>query len=128
MIDEFYATFVTRVSNGRKLPYETIDKIAEGRVWSGNNAHERGLVDVMGGLTAAIEIAAQKANLDNYRIVELPKFEDPLKQIMKELTGDATERLVRRELDKNYKYYKYIKQLLDGDRIQTRLPFDISVH
>jgi protease-4 len=128
MIDQIYTTFVTRVSDGRQLPFETVDKIAEGRVWSGTNAHERGLVDVMGGLSSSVEIAAKMANLDNYRIVELPKLEDPIKQIMKELTGDATERLVRHELDQTYKYYKSLQQLLNGDRIQARLPFDISVH
>jgi protease-4 len=128
MIDQIYTTFVNRVSDGRNLSFETVDKIAEGRVWSGNNAYERGLVDVIGGLSASIQIAAKMANLDNYRLVELPKFEDPFKQIMKELTGDATERMVSRELDQTYKYYKFLRQLLNGDRIQARLPFDISVH
>jgi protease-4 len=47
MIDETYSTFVTRVSDGRTLPFDAVDKIAEGRVWSGSNALDLGLVDVM---------------------------------------------------------------------------------
>ena len=49
-------------------------------------------------LTTAIDIAAKKASLDNYRIVELPKLEDPFTQVMKELTGDVRERIIRHEL------------------------------
>jgi protease-4 len=128
MIDEIYSTFVTRVSDGRKLSYENVDKIAEGRVWSGENAMERGLVDVMGGLSTALEIAAKKAKLDNYRIVELPKLEDPFTLVIKELTGDVNERILRYELSDHYNQYRFMKQLLNGDRIQARLPFEISVH
>jgi len=128
MVDEFYKTFVTRVSEGRSLPFESIDKIGEGRVWSGENAKERGLVDVMGGLSDAIDIAAKKAGLDNYRIIELPKLEDPFTMIMNELTGDGRERIIRHELSDHYNQYRFMKDLLNGDRIQARLPFEITVH
>jgi protease-4 len=128
MIDNTYSVFVTRVSDGRKLPYESVDNIAEGRVWSGDNALERGLVDVMGGLSTAVDIAAKKAKLDNYRIVELPRIEDPFTQIMNEFTGDVKERILRHELSVYYSNYRNMKQLLDGDRIQARLPFEITVH
>jgi protease-4 len=128
MVDETYSTFVTRVSDGRTLPYDHIDKIGEGRVWSGQNAKENGLVDVLGGLRVAIDIAAKKANLDNYRLVELPKLEDPFTQIMKELTGEVSERIIRRELSTQYRQYRDIKELFEGDRIQARLPFELRVH
>jgi protease-4 len=128
MINETYSTFVTRVSDGRKMPYESVDKIGEGRVWSGAIAKERGLVDVLGGLSVAVDIAAKKAKLDNYRIVELPRLDDPFTQIMKEFTGDAKERMLRHELSVYYDHYRFMKRLLDGDRIQARVPFEISVH
>jgi protease IV len=127
MIDETYSTFVTRVSDGRKLPYETVDQMAEGRVWSGSNASELKLVDVMGGISVAIDLAAKRARLDHYKLVELPRIEDPFSQIMKELSGDISERVLRHELDVNYKYYQYMKRLIGADRIQARLPFDISI-
>lgn len=128
MIDETYTTFVQRVSDGRDLSFEAVDKIAEGRVWSGSNALDLGLVDVMGGLTTAIEIAAKKAGLDHYRIVELPKIEDPFNQIVKQLTGDLKESLVKQELNDLYKPYRTIKRLLQDDKIQARLPFEITIH
>lgn len=128
MIDETYHTFVTRVSEGRSIPYDTVDKMAEGRVWSGTNAHERKLVDVMGGLTDAVELAVKMSGLDNYKVVELPRQEDAFSQIMKELSDDISTRVLRRELGNTYSYFRHLERLMGGDRIQARLPFDISVH
>jgi protease-4 len=128
MIDQFYTTFVNRVSDGRNLPYETVDQIAEGRVWSGTNAAELKLVDVTGGLSRAIELAVSKAKLDHYKIVELPRIEDPFSQILKEISGDITGKILSRELGASYLYFQHLNQLISGDRIQARLPFEISVH
>jgi protease-4 len=105
-----------------------VDNIGEGRVWSGDNALELGLVDVIGGLAASVDIAANKAGLENYRIVELPKLEAPIAQLMKELSEDFSERIIRKELGANYKFYRYLDQLIHGDRIQARMPYEISVH
>jgi protease-4 len=128
MVDETYSTFINRVSDGRNMTLEGVDKIGEGRVWSGLNAKEKGLVDVFGGLSTAIDIAAQKADLKQYRIVELPKLEDPFTQIMQEFTGDIRERLIRRELSDHYSQYRQIRQLFQGDRIQARMPFEMNIH
>ncbi len=126
-VDEIYTTFINRVSEGRGMSYESVDQIAEGRVWSGINAAGLKLVDVTGGLSKAIELAAAKAHLDHYRIVELPRIEDPFSQIMKELTGEVSDKLLRRELGENYRYFQHLKNIIDGDPIQARLPFNISV-
>jgi len=128
MIDETYSTFVTRVSEGRTMPFEAVDNIAEGRVWSGSNAIDLGLVDVMGGLSTAIDIAAKKAALDNYRLLELPHLDDPLTQLLNEISGEFSEQALKKKLGVGYTYYQTIRQLLDGDRIQARLPFEISLH
>jgi protease IV len=128
MIDETYTTFVKRVSEGRGLSFETVDKIAEGRVWSGSNALDLDLVDMMGGLQTAVEIAAKKAGLDHYRIIELPEIEEPFNQLVKQLTGDLKESFVRQELNDLYKPYRTIKLLLQDDKIQARMPFEITIH
>jgi protease-4 len=128
MIDGTYSTFVTRVSDARSLPWDQVDKIAEGRVWSGKNALELELIDTLGGLTIAVEIAAKKAKLDHYRILELPKPEDPFDQIMKELSGNVKERFLRNELSGHYKQYRLVKQVLQSDKIQARLPYDLNIH
>jgi protease IV len=128
MVDVTYSTFVKRVSDGRNMPYNDVDKIGEGRVWSGNNAKELGLVDVIGGLNTAIEIAAKKAGLENYRIVELPKIDEPFTQIMKTLADDITEKVLNRDIATLYNQYNVTKNLLKGNRIQARMPFEIIVH
>lgn len=129
MVDETYQVFVSHVAEGRNLKFAEVDAMAEGRVWSGSNAKERKLVDVFGGLETAIKIAAEKAKLgEKYRITELPKQEEAFAQIMKELTGEVKQRFVRNELGAHYNQYMYIKKMLESDRIQARMPFEISVH
>lgn len=75
MIREMYAEFVNKVANGRDKSPDEIEQIAQGRVWSGIDAKKIGLVDVLGGLSDAIEIAREKANLkkDEFQVVEFPK-------------------------------------------------------
>lgn len=75
MIKQMYAEFVNKVASGRNKSSDEIEKVAQGRVWSGIDAQKFGLVDVLGGLSDAIEIARQKANLpkDEFQIVEFPK-------------------------------------------------------
>lgn len=75
MIKEMYQEFVSKVANGRNKSFDEIEKVAQGRVWSGVDAIKLGLVDLLGGLTDAIEIARVKAKLDknDFQIVEFPK-------------------------------------------------------
>ena len=75
MIKQMYGEFVNKVASGRNKSSDDIEKVAQGRVWSGIDAQRLGLVDVLGGLSDAIEIARQKANLakDEFQIVEFPK-------------------------------------------------------
>ena len=76
-IKTLYKDFVTKVSMGRKKAFDDIEKIAQGRVWSGSDGLKNGLVDVLGGLDKAIKIALQKTNLTNseYEIIEMPERE-----------------------------------------------------
>src|SRR5205823_11245833 len=62
-VDDFYKLFVKRVADGRKRPYEQIDAIAQGRVWLGSQGKQNGLVDELGGIDRAIELAKQKAHI-----------------------------------------------------------------
>ncbi len=127
-IDHTYNSFVSKVADGRGLSYQQVDEIGEGRVWSGINAKEIGLIDVYGGLTKAIDIAAEKTGLEKYRIVELPEQEDPLQQILKEFTGNIKHNLIRKELGDDYKYYEIMKSVKNLNGIQTRLPFMIDLY
>ncbi len=72
-IDNFYQTFITKAANGRDMEIDEIDELAQGRVWTGADAHENGLVDALGGLDKALNIAAEKAEISNYKIAKFPK-------------------------------------------------------
>ncbi len=129
IVDSIYVTFVKRVDKGRELDFNQIDAIGQGRVWSGVDAMKIGLVDKMGGLDDAIEIAKNMAGLDEkYRIVELPRLEDPIEKIIRELTQGVTQRSFERKLGQYSEYYQTIKFLLQNNGILTRMPFDISIY
>ena len=73
MITEGYDTFVTRCAEGRHMTKEAIEKIAEGRVWTGETAKELGLVDELGGIDKALDIAVAKAGIEGYTVVSYPE-------------------------------------------------------
>ncbi len=74
MVGELYATFTKKVADGRKLSPERTEEVARGRVWTGTAARERGLVDELGGLGRAIQIAREKAGLRSNQAHELVTF------------------------------------------------------
>jgi protease-4 len=128
LVDNFYGTFVSHVAEGRKMEKTAVDKIGEGRIWSGINAKEIGLVDEMGGLTRAIEMAAGKAGVEHYRIVELPRLKDPLEQILSELSGETSLKWIQQELGPEYKYYHHLKSVLGSRGLMARLPFEFEIY
>ena len=127
-IQEVYDTFVSHVSEGRDMTRDQVDAIGQGRVWSGINAKDNGLVDVFGGLHTAIDIAAEMAGLEKYRIVELPKLEDPLEQILRELSEKTRMWVLKRELGQHFRYLKQLEDLESLSGIQARLPFEVELH
>jgi len=127
-IENIYDVFITHVSEGRKLSREKVDEIGQGRVWSGVNAKEIGLIDEYGGLQTAIDIAVKKAKLDKYRVVDLPKQKQPLQQIIDEITGNSESSVIRKELGESSIYYYQLKEYLSMKGIQARLPFMINIY
>lgn len=127
-VDEAYETFVKVVSDGRDMTKEEVDAIGGGRVWAGNDALENGLIDMFGGLNKSIKVAADMAGLENYRIQSLPKLEDPLTMIMKELTGGAKLRIMKNELGDQYIHYKKIQEIKEMRGLQAIMPYDIVLH
>jgi protease IV len=128
MVDSFYTTFVSRVDEGRALNFVEIDKIGQGRVWSGLDAIELGLVDKVGGLQDAVEIARTMAGLgEKYRIIELPEQEDPFTRIVKELTANAYAKVIGDKLGKESEYLMIMKKIMNNHGILTRMPFDLSI-
>lgn len=126
-VDHIYETFVSHVSEGRGISKEEVDRIGGGRIYSGKDAMNIKLIDEFGGLKKAIELAAKEANLKTYRIVDLPKKEDPFEAILKQITGDVKIRMIRSELGENYLYYRQLKKIQQLQGIQAILPFEIQV-
>ncbi len=126
-VDRFYDTFINHVAKGREMTYEQVDEIAQGRVWSGVDALNNGLIDELGGLDAAVEIAAELAELEDYRTEDYPKVKEPIEQIMEDLFGNTQTRILQNELGENYKYFNYIKQVTEQSGIQARLPYAIDI-
>tara|TARA_B110000116_G_scaffold265934_1_gene275895 strand:+ start:2269 stop:4032 length:1764 start_codon:yes stop_codon:yes gene_type:complete len=126
-VEDIYATFISHVAEGRNMSTAAVDDIGQGRVWTGYDAKRLGLVDVLGGLETAIDIAAHLAKLDDYRIVSLPQKEDPLESFIKEITGGETN-YIAKYFGVNSKYIKPIESLLKGKKIQTRMPFILEIN
>jgi protease-4 len=127
-IEEGYDTFITRVSDGRKMEKTAVDDIGQGRVWAAPNAKEIKLIDSFGGLTDAIELARKMAKLDNFRIVNLPKLKDPITELLKGFSNTAKAGFMKDELGENYKYYEQMRSLISQKGILARMPYDIDIH
>jgi len=128
LIEGTYQSFIGHVSEGRQIPVERVDEIGQGRVWSGLNAKEIKLVDNFGGLTDAITLAAQKSNLENYRLIELPEQKSPVEELIKEMTGEARAALLHNELGDGYKYFNCLKNMMQNQGVQARLPYNVEVY
>ena len=104
-----------------------VDSIGQGRVWSGEDALEIGLVDKLGGIDDAIEIAANMAEVENYRVVEYPKKQDPIEKMIHDLTGQGEEAFLQRRLGTHYKYIKDVEELMNMEGVQARLPYQLYI-
>jgi len=89
MIEQGYREFLQRVADSRGMTTEEVDKVAQGRVWSGADAHELGLVDHLGGLEEAIAAAAEVAGVDDYTVSYIEKEEEFSSVLMRELMAEA---------------------------------------
>lgn len=127
MVNNGYKLFVKRCADGRGMTTEAIEKIAEGRVWTGNDAKELGLVDELGGLDKALEIAAQKAEVTEYSVINYPAQEDFFSSLMNTTKKDYIEGKMSEALGEYYDYLKFVENLKEVDQIQARMPFDMRI-
>jgi len=129
-IENVYADFIAKVGEGRKMPVADVDSIGQGRVWSGTDAKRIGLVDELGGIKDAIALAAEKAELKAYNILELPKQKEPLEELLSTMfdqEGVITNKL-RQEFGSSYENYRNLKNVLKYKGIQMRMPYDVVIY
>ncbi|MCB0595319.1 MAG: signal peptide peptidase SppA [Lewinellaceae bacterium] len=123
--DDMYETFLSRVSEGRKMSRDSVNAIAQGRVWTGERALAIGLADRIGGLEDAIASAAAMAELDEYRLTEYPRVKDPIQQLFEQWFGEENVRanaILKSELGEYYPYLRFVQELKDSRGMQARLP------
>lgn len=128
-VERIYFTFVNRVASGRKLTFQQVDAIGQGRVWSGQDAINIGLVDAIGGLDDAIKEAAILGKTTKYRLQDYPEYDKSFDDLLANFGLTQTkEKLLKEELgNENYMILQRIKQLSTKKRIQARMTFDMKI-
>ena len=125
-VGKTYNDFTALVARTRGLRQSYVDSIGQGRVWTGADALELGLVDELGGLDKAIEYAANKANLKDYSIKNYPKQEDLMETLLSgNLTEPYTKSLIKKRLGSNYTYIETFENVSRLNGIQALMPFMI---
>lgn len=129
-IEQVYTTFVNRVAEGRNMSFEQVNEIAQGRVWTGKEAKEKGLVDELGGLEKAIQIAADLAAVESYKVKSYPNYKKDLKDAIKVSPFGKTskEEILKEALgDEHYRLFHTAKEMSKLKGIQARIPYLIEI-
>ena len=128
IVDHIYVDFITKVSKGRGFSTDSVDQLGQGRVWTGLMAKEVGLVDELGGLRYAIELAAEEAGLEDYKVREYPKLKDPFQQFIHQMQGQSQLELALEQSG----FSVYLQTLLDAQQwgskhsVQMLMPYDLQ--
>ncbi len=126
-VNRGYELFVKRCADGRKKSTDQIKAIAEGRVWTGEDALKIGLVDKIGGMDEALKIAVSKAKLKAYMVKEFPVKEDFFTKLMKDFDSSVETRILKSQLGDNYKLLRKAQELKQINGIQARMPFEFEI-
>ena len=128
-VEDFYITFTQRVADGRGLTREYVDSIARGRVWTGAQAKELGLVDTLGGLTLALHIAAEEAEVDYDKCkVKVFPSEKGLWELMMQKMNEDEEEKINARLNSIIPFYSELVGWSNMEPLQARLPFAIKIN
>lgn len=128
-VDTVYLKFKRRVAEGRGLTMEYVDSVGQGRIWTGIQAQKNGLVDLLGGMDLALEIAQNKAGLKEHRVVEYPKQKDPLEKLFSEGGDEVEARFMKSRLGEFYPMWVKMQELKNiPTGVQMRVPFMMEVY
>ena len=127
MINRGYDLFTKRVADGRGMAQDSVKLIAEGRVWTGEQGLNIGLVDELGNLDDAVAHAAELAKVEKYRAVGYPAPDNPFDQLLNQTKGGYLDSELRELLGEGYAVYSLVRNVKDADRIQARMPFEMNI-
>lgn len=127
-VEEGYETFVTKAAEGRDMTVEAIKEVASGRIWTGIQAKENGLVDMLGDLDDAINIAVAKAGIeDDYKVRYYPKQRSIFEELLKDLGGDSQQAAIKQELGEFYPYLEALKNVQKQEGIQSKMLYNFNL-
>ncbi len=130
-VERVYRTFVQRVAQGRKMTYAQIDSLGQGRVWSGTEAKQNGLVDAIGGMDDAIKEAAKLAKIKDYRTKSYPEYEKTLDDLFAQLGLPfltSRQHIISEALgEENYQVIDKIKTATKRKGVRASMPFEIRI-
>lgn len=127
MINRGYDLFTKRVADGRGMAQDSVKLIAEGRVWTGEQGLNIGLVDELGNLDDAVAHAAELAKVEKFRAVPYPGADNPFEQLLNQTKGGYLDSELRELLGEGYAVYSLVRNVKDADRIQARMPFEMNI-
>lgn len=128
-VEKGYETFLNRVATGRQMTRDEVHAVAQGRVWTGKDAKKIGLVDVLGGMNEAIKIAATKAGLDKYNIVEYPTEKNPFEELFSGFSSSIRTSILKNELGAYYETFINLKEIMNTQQgIVARVPYDLTLN
>jgi protease-4 len=127
-IEKGYDVFITRCADGRDKTKEEIDKIGQGRVWTGQQALERGLIDELGGLDEAIPAAAELAGLTDYKVTHVSESKDFFQQFFERQLEDVKVSIVESVIGaEEYTALKKLNALKSNTGMLARIPYEYEI-
>lgn len=127
-VNNGYDLFLTRCSDGRGISKEELDKIAQGRVWTGSTAKDLGLVDELGGIDKALEIAIAKSGVDAYTVMSYPAKEGFFEILVNTRPDNYIKsRILKGTMGEIYQQFNILENFDKYDRVQARVPFELNI-
>lgn len=126
-VERGYDLFLKRCAEGRGVSIDSINAIGQGRVWTGNQALEIGLIDEIGGIDDAIEEAANLANIYSYETVSYPKQVDFFEALFQTKKDEFATQIVKDYLGVDYKAFEVMREIKQQDYLQARMPYSLNI-
>lgn len=127
-IESGYALFLKRVADGRNMPRQKVEQLAQGRVWTGEQALKNGLADRMGSLKTAVNRAAQKAGIRSYTVSAYPKPQKWYETLMQDKQSDYIQSCLKNAMGNYYQYMNFMNKVNQMDPIQARIPYEPNIN
>lgn len=127
-VERGYEMFTSKAAEGRSMTQDDVKAVASGRVWTGNQAKDRGLVDVLGTYNDAIGLAANAAGIsEDYAVTYYPRLKSKWEEIFSTVLEETETRIFNKNYGQMAKYVEAIKQLEKYQGIQARMPYELDI-